>query len=120
MVTIDYYYLQDKWVLRSREHQSDLAGRMMSGICGPLSWSEAKKGREMIKDFLVIWAGGTASSKSNDRTKANKIAFILIHPPRTASASVNNASRRVDSDSDEKERLTRPRRIGNLCTRARP
>jgi hypothetical protein len=50
----------------------------MNGICGPPSWSEAKKGRETIKDFLVISDGGTASSKSNDRTKANKIAFILI------------------------------------------
>jgi hypothetical protein len=75
MVTINY---GTKWVLRSREHQSDLTGRIMSGNCGPLSWSVAKKGRPTINDFLVIWAGGTASSKSNDRTKANKIAFILI------------------------------------------
>ena len=56
----------------------------MSGNCGPLSWSEVKNGREMINDFLVIWAGGTASSKSNDRTKANKIAFILITFPKNS------------------------------------
>jgi hypothetical protein len=94
MITINY--LQNKWV-RSREHQSDLAGRIMSGNCGPLSWSEVKKGRATINDFLVIWAGGTASSKSNDRTKANKIAFILIIFPKN-SASVNNAPKRIDSD----------------------
>jgi hypothetical protein len=84
MATINY--LQNRWgsVLRSRERQSDLAGRILSGNCGPLSWSEVKKGRETINDFLVIWAGGTASSKSNDRTKANKIAFILIIFPRIA------------------------------------
>ena len=82
MVTI---YLQNEWVLHGREHQSDLAGRITSGNCGPLSWSEVKNGRETINDFLVIWSGGTPSSKSNDRTKANKIAFILkIIFPRTA------------------------------------
>jgi hypothetical protein len=71
----------------------------MSGNCGPLSWSEVKKGRATINDFLVIWVGGTASSKSNDRTKANKIAFILIIFPRN-SASVNNAPK----SGDEKEK----------------
>src|SRR6266576_6439180 len=50
MVTINY--LQNKWVLRIREHQSDFASRIMSGNCGPLSWSEAKKGRPTISDFL--------------------------------------------------------------------
>jgi hypothetical protein len=81
MVTISYRISRS---LRSREHQSDFAGRIMSGNCGPLSWSEVNKGREMANDFLVIWAGGTASSKSNDRTKVNKIAFILMIFPRTA------------------------------------
>jgi len=84
MVTINYLQNKWGWVLRNREHQSDLVGRIMSGNCGPLSWSEVKKGREVIIVFLVIWAGGTACSKSNDRTKANKIAFILIIFQRTA------------------------------------
>ena len=54
MVTISY--LQNKWVIRSWEHQSDFAGRIVSGNCGPLSWSEAKKGRPTINDLLVICA----------------------------------------------------------------
>lgn len=53
----------------------------MRGICAPLSGSEAKKGRVTTIVFLVIWLGGTASSKSNDRTKENKMAFILIFSP---------------------------------------
>jgi hypothetical protein len=60
-------------------HQSDVvAGRIMSGSCGPLSGSEIKKGRVTVNDFRMIWSGGTASSKSNDRTKENMIAFILV------------------------------------------
>jgi hypothetical protein len=75
---------------RSWGHQSDFAGRIMSGNRGPLSWSEATKGRVTTNDLLVIWAGGTASSKSNDRTKANKIAFILIIMFPKNRTSVNN------------------------------
>jgi len=86
------------WFTINYSHQSNFAGRIMSGNCGPRSWSEVKKGRATINDFLVIWAGGTASSKSNDRTKANKIAFILIVLPIKNSASVNNALWRVESD----------------------
>lgn len=69
----------------------------MIGNCGPLSSSEAKKGRPTIIDFLVIWARGTASSKSNDRTNVNKIAFILIIFPKN-SASVSDAAKHVGSD----------------------
>ena len=90
-MVLGFKYLQNKSVaLRGRKYQSDFAGRIMRGNWGPLSWSEVKKGRATINDFLVIWAGGTASSKSNDRTKANNIAFILI-----VFASVNDASKRV-------------------------
>src|SRR6266702_2018636 len=68
-----------KDVARSFErHQSDLAGRMTSGSCGPLSGLEVRKGRVTIIDRPVISLGGTASSKSNARTKENKSAFILI------------------------------------------
>jgi hypothetical protein len=60
-------------------HQSDVvAGRIMSGSCGPLSGSEVKNGRDTVNDFRMIWSGGTASSKSNDRTKENMTAFILV------------------------------------------
>ena len=59
---------------------SDFAGRMTSGSCGPLLRLDVKKGRATIIVFRVISVGGTASSKSNDRTKENKMAFILIFP----------------------------------------
>ena len=59
---------------------SYFAGRMKSGSCGPLSRFDVKKGRATIIVFRVISVGGTASSKSNDRTKENKMAFILIFP----------------------------------------
>jgi len=62
------------------QSDSDFAGRMMIGSCGPLSGFDVKKGRPTIIVFRVISVGGTASSKSNDLTNENNIAFILIFP----------------------------------------
>ena len=64
----------------SFQSDSDFAGRMMIGSCGPLSGFDVKKGRPTIIVFRVISVGGTASSKSNDLTNENNIAFILIFP----------------------------------------
>ena len=64
----------------SFQSYSDFAGRMTIGSCGPRLGFDVKKGRPTIIVFRVISVGGTASSKSNDRTKENKMAFILIFP----------------------------------------
>ena len=59
----------------------------------------------------MIWSGGTPSSKSNDRTKANKIAFILIIIfPRT------EIGERVDSD--EKSSLSNSESVTYARVRA--
>ena len=72
-------------------HQSDVTGRITSGNCGPLSGSEVKNGRATSIGFRRIWSGGTASSKSNDRTKENSIAFILTFPRVSVGEYATNA-----------------------------
>jgi hypothetical protein len=82
----------------------------MSGNCGPLSRFDVKKGRATIIVFRVISVGGTASSKSNDRTNENKMAFILIFPRASRREYTTNALVTT-------ERLTRREQSGSQCMR---
>src|SRR5260370_34025087 len=86
MVTI----IQNERIFRGWDHQSEVAGRITRGNCGPLSWSEVKNGRPTLSDFRMICSGGTASSRSNDRTNPNIIAFVLILFPRGCQSVVMN------------------------------
>ena len=81
---------------------------MKSGSCGPLLRLDVKKGRATIIVFRVISVGGTASSKSNDRTKENKMAFILMFPRASPREYTTHALVTTEG-------LTRREQSGNQC-----
>ena len=85
---------------------------MTSGSCGPLLVLDVKKGRATIIVCRVISVGGTASSKSNDRTKENRMAFILIFP-RESVVGMQPMRRYKRRDS-----LDESKAVANACMRA--
>src|SRR5258708_26841203 len=113
MVTI----IQNERIFRGWDHQSEVAGRITRGNCGPLSWSEVKNGRATISDFRMICSGGTASSKSNDRTNPNRMAFVLIIFPRE-SISKYEYTKKIASDGDEKGSLNYSEAVADTRMRA--
>jgi hypothetical protein len=96
---------------RSFQLYSAFTGRMTSGSCGPLSGFDVKKGRPTIIVFRVISVGGTASSKLNDRTKENRIAFILDIPRSVRREYTTNALVTTEG-------LTRREQSGSQCMHA--
>jgi hypothetical protein len=65
----------------------------------------------------LISVGGTANSKSNDRTKENKIAFILIFPVSVGEYPANAFKFAMTSDSldDSKAVANAPVRASDEC-----
>ena len=111
-------YLQNERILRGWDHQSDVAGRITRGNCGPLSWSEVKNGRPTASVFRMICSGGTASSKSNDRTNPNRMAFALVIFPRVCPSVDMNMPEKNASDGDEKGSLNYSEAVADACMRA--
>ena len=112
-------YLQNERILRGWDHQSDVAGRITRGNCGPLSWSEVKNGRPTASVFRMICSGGTASSKSNDRTNPNRMAFALIIFPRVCpSVDMNMPKKMYPTATRKAHTITAKRYPMHACAPA--
>jgi hypothetical protein len=80
--------------------------------------SDVKKGRPTSIVFRLISVGATASSKSNDRRKENKTAFILLIPTVFVGeypANAFNFTMTSDSLDDSKAVADAPVRASDEC-----